>query len=277
MPDGCSPVTRDADHNGAVRRFSFLLAVVALAGGCEWDGPSRDVRVVTSDPATADIAADGGSGGGTDATAGPAVSTPPADPLVPGLEDRPGAFGRLDMPATVAVVGDSLTVAATDEITVALSRVGVRAVIVDGRESRRMASGNSDRPSGISAIEDILDERRPDLWVVALGTNDVGAAVGADRFRTDVRETLAVIPPDAPVVWVDVWIRDRLDAVVEANAVLRRELAGRPAPTAVVDWFSSGSVDGVITGDGVHLTDAGQARFATEIADAVVALAVSTS
>ena len=183
----------------------------------------------------------------------------------------------LDIPATVAVVGDSLTVAATDEITDALSRIGVRAVIVDGRESRRMVSGSNGLPSGVSAIEGILDEHRPELWVVALGTNDVGAAVDVDRFRADLRETLGAIPTGVPVVWVDVWIRDRLDDVVAANAVLHGELAGRAAPTAVVDWFSAGSIDGVITGDGVHLTDAGQARFATEIADTVVALALSTS
>lgn len=181
------------------------------------------------------------------------------------------------MPATVAVVGDSLTVAATDEIADALSRVGVRTALIDGRESRRMTAGGSDLPSGVSAIEGIVGSHRPDLWVVALGTNDVGAELGAERFRSDVRATLDAIPSDAPVVWVDVWIRDRRDDVVAANTLLHAELAGRAAPTSVVDWFSAGAIDGVITGDGVHLTDAGQIHFAAEIAEAVVALSLSAS
>lgn len=264
-----------------MRRLFAVLAIVLIAGACQWDGPPRDVRVVTSDPVDDEPSvADPPS-----PTRSPGVGTPGASgqeggqgeaQSAPGLEDRPGPFGVLDAPGTVAVVGDSLTVAATDEITEALSRIGVRVVLVDGRERRRMTSGSTEVSSGVSAIEDILDEHRPDLWVVALGTNDVGAEVGTDRFRTDVRETLRSIPPGAPVVWVDVWIRDRLDDVVVANAVLHDELAGRAAPTSVVDWFSSGTIDGLVTGDGVHLTETGQARFAAGITDAVVALAIST-
>ena len=260
-------------------RIRLVLAVVVLVGGCEWDGPPRDVRVVTADTAGTDSqsgASPGAIRSGDDTTVPAANGAPAADGGSPtGLEDRPGTLWVLDVPTTVAVVGDSLTVAATDQLTDALSRIGVRSVIVDARESRRMTSGSTNLPSGVTAIEDVLGEHRPDLWIVALGTNDVGAEVGADRFRADVRETLAAIPADAPLVWVDVWIRDRHDDVVELNAVLHRELAVRPAPTVVVDWYSSGSIDGVITGDGVHLTAAGEARFASEITDAVVTLSVS--
>lgn len=274
---GCVTSAGVGDHNGEVLRVCLVLAVAVLAGGCEWDGPPSDVRVVTSD-AVGTVSADGPGAvrDGEDTSTGGANGAPSADGRTStGLEDRPGTFGVLAVPATVAVVGDSLTVAATDELTDALSRVGVRAVIVDGRESRRMASGSTSLSSGVTAIEGILAEHRPDLWVVALGTNDVGAAVGADRFLADVRETLAAIPADVPVVWVDVWIRDRHGDVVELNAVLHRELAARRAPTMVVDWFSSGSIDGIITGDGVHLTSAGEAHFASEIVNAVVAISVS--
>lgn len=271
-------IAPQTDHNGRMRRLTALLVVaLAPATGCVWDGPPRDVRVVGANSEPSVLAsADGPAGGtGESATAGSSSARPADGQASPGLEDRPGTFGVLDIPATVAVVGDSLTVAASEEVTEALSRVGVRAVIVDGRESRRMASGSGALPSGVAAIGGILEEHQPDLWVVALGTNDVGAGVGSDRFRADLRETLAAIPPDAPVVWVDVWIRDRHDEVIDANRLLRRELASRSAPTGVVDWFSSGSVDGVITGDGIHLTVEGERRFASEIADGVVAVAVS--
>ena len=258
-------------------RIRLVFAIAVLAGGCEWDGPPRDVRVVTSSVARSGSQNDPGTESDRADTTAPVVNgAPSADAPTPsGLEERPGTFRVLDVPSTVAVVGDSLTVAATDDLTRALSSLGVRSVIVDGRESRRMASGSSSLPSGVAAIGGILDEHRPDLWVVALGTNDIGAAVGADRFRADVRETLAAIPVDAPLVWVDVWIRDRHDVVVELNAVLHGELAARPAPTVVVDWYSSGSIDGVITDDGVHLTTAGQTRFASAITDAVVTLSVA--
>ena len=268
-------MTARADHNGGVRRLRLLLAAgLALAAGCGWDGPTRDVRAVTSHQVGTDVTAPPRASTGEGATAAPEVPSSDAAPPPPGVEDRPGSFGSLPMPDTVAVVGDSLTVAATEELGRSLARIGVRTVIVDGRESRRMASGSGDLPSGVDAIETILGEHRPDLWVVALGTNDVGAAVDAERFRSDVRETLATIPPAAPVIWVDVWIRDLLGDVVVANAMLHRELAARTAPTAVVDWFTHATADGVITGDGVHLTEAGQVRFAAEIADAVVALAL---
>lgn len=278
--DGCAPPAGAADHNGEVLRVRpLVLAAAVLVGGCGWDGPPRDVRVVTPDPTGTDSQPGPGAGAahsGDDTTAPAANGTPPADDRTPtGLEDRPGTFGTLDVPTMVAVVGDSLTVAATDELTDALSRVGVRSVIVDARESRRMTSGSTSLPSGVTAIEGMLGEHRPDLWIVALGTNDVGAEVGADRFRADVRETLAAIPTGAPVVWVDVWIRDRHDDVVELNAVLHAVLDARSAPTVVVDWYSSGSIDGVITSDGIHLTAAGEARFASEITDAVVTLSVS--
>lgn len=253
-----------------MRRFLLLLVAVALVAGCEWDGPSRDVRVVTSASVVRESARSAPHAASEDGTAATGRPTSPGVPGSSGLEDRPAVLGAIDVPDTVAVVGDSLTVAATEEITRALSRIGVRAVVIDARESRRMVSGSRDLPSGVSAIDDVLDEHDPDLWVVALGTNDVGAGAGTERFVDDVRATVASIPATAPLVWVDVWIRDRLEEVVEANTLLRRELSRRPAATGVVDWFSTATTDGVITGDGIHLTGDGEERFASAIADAVL-------
>lgn len=263
-----------------MRRLPLLLAAGALLVGCDWDGPPRDVRVVgaaelVTEPTVPADRTSGSPAGGTDGAA-PADDAPGGAPGGDAPPARPGSYGALTMPETVAVVGDSLTVSATEEITVALSRVGVRAVVVDGRESRRMATSGPDLPSGVSAIEDVLTAHRPDVWVVALGTNDVASEVASERFVADLRATLGAVPPDAPVVWVDVWIRDRLDAVVAANALLRGELDRRRAPTRVVDWFSTAATDGLVTGDGVHLTQAGQDRFAAEIAGAVVEIGVGT-
>ena len=53
--------------------------------------------------------------------------------------------------------------------------------------------------------------------------------------------------------------------------MLRDTLAGRP-DTIVADWFSHGDDDGLIAGDGVHLTNDGRYMFAATIAAATVDL-----
>ena len=62
---------------------------------------------------------------------------------------------------------------------------------------------------------------------------------------------------------------DRRDAVVVANGVIRDEIGERGSLAGVVGWFAHGADDGMITGDGVHLTDRGQEAFATAIANQV--------
>lgn len=259
-----------------MRRIALLAVAATLAAGCGWDGPARDVRVVPaeSDVADVEVASPDPDGPPAD-VAGIDPTGVPARPEEPtaGLEDRPMSLGALDMPDTVAVIGDSLTVAATDRIVESLSRAGVQKVVVDAQENRRMVVGGSGVRSGVAAIEDVLVDEQPDLWVIALGTNDVGSGTVSDRFVDDVRTAVGAVPATAPLVWVDVWIGDRLEEVVEANTILRDELDRRSAPTDVVDWFSSGAGDGLITADGIHLTERGEERFAAEITDVVVATA----
>ena len=261
----------------------FLVCAVAL-GGCSWDGPPAGVSVVpamtaapaddgTDSVAVQSDASDGAFGGtgGLDGAAESSGSSVAGDDSA-GQRAADGVVPVPSFPSTVAVVGDSLTLSARDEITAELTDLGLEVLIVDGVESRRMTAGSSSLPSGLDAIEAIRDEfadDEPDLWVIALGTNDVGAQVDDERFDDDVRATLAAIGQDAPVVWVDLWIRDRRDDVVAANGAIRGAVGERSAPSGVVGWFAHGAGDGVITGDGVHLTDRGQEVFATAIANQV--------
>jgi lysophospholipase L1-like esterase len=173
------------------------------------------------------------------------------------------------MPKSVAVVGDSLTLAAETEIENALSQLGLDVLVVDGVESRRMVRGGSALLPGVDAIDGVLDAGlEPELWIIALGTNDVGSGSSPDSFHDDVAAVLASVPPGAPVVWIDLWIRDRSAAVAEANRALRSIAALRPA-TRVGDWFSHGDDPGIITDDGIHLTAAGERLFAASMASAV--------
>jgi lysophospholipase L1-like esterase len=175
----------------------------------------------------------------------------------------------MSRPATVAVVGDSLTLSAEDEIMSALSADGLQVLVIDGLESRRMARGSRALTPGTEAVENIRRVVEPGLWVIALGTNDVASVESADGFRDEMRDVLALIPAEAPVVWVDLWIRDREDAISAANLMIRSELRRRRGGSAVVDWYSHGQEDGIITGDGVHLTQSGQDLFAASIATAI--------
>ncbi len=172
-------------------------------------------------------------------------------------------------PRSVAMVGDSLTLSARDEIASALGRTGIDVVAVDGVESRRMVRGSKQVPSGASAIEQILETSDPDLWVIALGTNDVGAQSGTDVFRDDMDQLLGLLPANASVIWVDLWIRDRDDQIVRANEAIRSELARGRRVGAVVDWHTRADAPGVITRDGIHLTDEGQLLFAESIVVAI--------
>jgi lysophospholipase L1-like esterase len=292
-----TPARRRPVHNGPVSLSTRLVLVcAALLGGCAWDGPTPAVRVVTDGTVVGDTTSDalepGGSGGGeagaaTDATSDahgmpngngqPSNGDDPDDPDGRDDRDDPDDADVDDngivppFPRTVAVVGDSLTLSAQDEIAAELAGLGLEVLVVDGVESRRMTVGSSGRPSGLEAIRTIRAEfdDDPDLWVVALGTNDVAAQIDEERFRDDLRGALAGVQSDAPVVWVDIWIRDRREAVVAANRVIRDELAGRDAPSGVVGWFAHGGADGLVTADGVHLTERGQVAFATAIGNQV--------
>lgn len=278
-------------QNGPVSLLARLtLVCAAVLGGCGWDGPTSAVRVVpevtiavggdeTSGRSRAGVVV-GSGGGGTESASGGAVAdadapSPRADRRVDiDVDGRDDADVVAPFPTTVVVVGDSLTLSAQEEITASLAGLGLDVLAVDGVESRRMTVGSSSRPSGLDAIRTIREELtvQPDLWVIALGTNDVGAQVDEQRFRDDLQATLDGVGPDAPLVWVDLWIRDRREAVVTANGVIRDEIDGRASPAAVVGWFDLGDDDGVTTGDGVHLTDRGQDAFATAIADQVRSL-----
>ncbi len=268
-----------------------LLLIVALAtiAACGYDGPSSGVRVVP------DVSVvDGAAGAAADASVGEAAGaevSPGADDGAAGAESgggsatgsangsrTGGATGAPEigtthsLPASVAIVGDSLTLSAQDEIEGELTALGVDVVAIDGVESRRMTTGGSGLPPGTEAVDAIVEAGvLPEMWIVALGTNDVGAQVSASTFADDVAAVLRRIPSGAPVIWVDLWIRDRPDDVDEANRAIRSVLAFR-AESAVVDWHAWGEFPDTITGDGVHLTDRGQVRFAEAIAAAVVAM-----
>jgi lysophospholipase L1-like esterase len=267
------PSTRDPR-----RRAQWALlpaAAMLLLAGCGLDGSDPGVHALVT-PTTplagqvGDPDAEMTPEQSIDAGAAAVVVDGSAPSHLPQASLPPRAALPADLPDSVAVVGDSLTESAQQEITAYLKALGIDIVTIDGAQNRRMTHG--DRPDpGIDIVERIQGVAEPELWVIALGTNDVGAEVSPEQYGTDVENILSAIPADAPVVWVDVWIRDRQPQVETANTVLRDTLAGR-ADSIVADWFAHGNDPGIITADGVHLTNDGRYMFAATIAAATVDL-----
>ena len=252
---------------GIVFRIALILCLVPLAA-CGVAEANAGVRVVepfdtVAAPPTTVVESDPVSEFGSQRSASERFqeSLPQID-IVAGPDHPP-------RPLTVAVVGDSLTLSAQDEITAALDQAGLRVIVVDGVESRRMTRGSTDVPPGSESVEQILERADPDVWVLALGTNDVGGQSGDDAFRAEMGDLLDLLPPDAPVIWVDLWIRDRDADIVVANRSIRAVLGGRQGVAAVVDWYTEAAAPGMIVSDGVHLTDQGQLRFADAMVHAI--------
>ncbi len=247
-----------------------LISCLLVVAGCGVGEVAAGVEVVES-RSDVDAAADAGPVDGSGQAAGDAADPPPFErlsELFPPVDIVAGSPAA-PRPRTVAVVGDSLTLSAVEEIETALAAAGLRVVAVDGAESRRMARTAGGVSSGVDAVELIQAGADPDLWVIALGTNDVGAQSGDEVFREDVDRLLGLLPADVPIIWVDLWIRDMGDQVERANDSIRSQLAGRRGVAAVVDWHAHGEDPGIITGDGVHLTNEGQQLFADSMVNAI--------
>lgn len=100
----------------------------------------------------------------------------------------------------------------------------------------------------------VLDARPPDEWdaaVVFLGTNYGGDEV---RYETELDRILDRLSP-RPVVLVTVTNHGPL--LPEANEVIEREVLTR-SDVDVFDWTTVSEIPGVLSGDGIHPTDAGR-------------------
>lgn len=253
--------------------FSLIVSTVMLAmSGC---ASSEDVTAVASrrsqlTPIVVTLPVDTMSDDPGGLAPEPPAGSFDIEPVEP-VPARPDLIVETadPRPTTIAVVGDSLTVSASDEIESALGAGGFDVVDIDGLESRRMTHGGDALPPGVDAVADIIARSQPELWVIALGTNDVASGGDLGGFRAQMRSILDLLPPDVPVIWVDLWIRERNDSIVEANRLIRTELRSRSGGATVVDWYSHGLDEGVITGDGVHLTEVGQQLFADSIVVAI--------
>ncbi len=185
-----------------------------------------------------------------------------------GGDDGDQGLGVATDANSVVMVGDSITQGSRDEIAYTLAAGGFTDVTIDGVPSRRIEAGGDDGPeSGLDAIERLLAEgAEPDVWVIALGTNDIGKYATSEEYGALVARVVDLLPNDRPLVWVDAFRDDYVDASEMFDEALRAQLSGRDG-TVVVDWSDVVSQDRSVLRDGVHPDRDGEALFAEMVAD----------
>lgn len=247
------PQVRYYDARGRRRWLAPLVAVFLLlgVGGIVGVGLLR---------------ADDGTTGTTDAgTSGLPKGVPATSPESIAPEDTEAS--------SVAMVGDSITQGSEPALRYTLTASGLSTIDIDGVTSRRIevGGGKGEPESGLHALQRLLDAGvAPDVWVVALGTNDVGQYSDPEEYRRVIREVLALLPDDTPLVWVDVYRFDHLDDTADFNRIVREELDERGDAT-VVSWFDQASTrsDEILRSDHIHPNKEGNAVFARLVAQGI--------
>ena len=171
---------------------------------------------------------------------------------------------------SVVMIGDSITKGATSSLDERYELLGLQHVI-EAENGKRMAVSSKGNPSGASVAEFIAGgdaDHSDEVWVVALGTNDIGQYAGPEEIAAAVNEVLAVVPDDAALVWVDTYFRDRTDRAEQVNAIIHDRVERR-GNSVIAPWTSFAVTDGVLSGDGIHPTTDGADVFAFVVTDTV--------
>jgi hypothetical protein len=191
------------------------------------------------------------------------------------VEGDPGELGTHGSVATTAtaidsvvMIGDSITKGSTPALEERFDLLGLDADVV-AQNGKRMAVSSGDNPSGSSVAEFIAgssDDHSNELWVVALGTNDIGQYSSPDAIAAAVNEVLDAVPEESPLVWVDAYFRDRPEQQDIVNSIIRDRVTRR-GNSVVAPWTEFATGDGVLSDDGIHPSDDGTEVFAFVVTD----------
>lgn len=195
-----------------------------------------------------------------------------------GVEGDPGALaadGRVadhaDDIDSVVMIGDSITQGSLDALEEQFGLLGYDDAVIEAQNGKRMVVSSGDNPGGAKVARYIAgadDDHSDEIWVVALGTNDIGQYAGPDEIAAAVNEVLAAVPDGVPLVWVDTYFRDRPDQTEVVNSIVRDRVVKR-GNSVVAPWTAFATGDGVTSRDGVHPTDHGAEVFAFVVTDTV--------
>lgn len=183
----------------------------------------------------------------------------------------PGNAAGAERIDRVVMIGDSITRGSTPALEAQFASLGLDFVI-ESATGKRMVVPLTNNPDGASIVEFLSagegQESSREVWVVALGTNDIGQYAGPDEIAAAVNEVLDGVPEESALIWVDTYIRDRVDQADVVNRIIR-ERVGRRGNAIVAPWTSFAAGDGVVSGDGVHPTPTGAEVFAAVVANTV--------
>jgi lysophospholipase L1-like esterase len=146
----------------------------------------------------------------------------------------------------VVVVGNSITAENVDRIDAVLSAGGVTSVSYAALGARRIAETYDylgPRPSGLEAIDECLEDGpTPDIWLIELGTNDIGAVTRASEPQAAagalIDRVLDEVGSATVISWVTVIDRGRLAGSQAFNDALRARAARSPT-FGIVDWYGA--------------------------------------
>jgi lysophospholipase L1-like esterase len=146
----------------------------------------------------------------------------------------------------VVVVGDSITAENVEQIDAVLRAGGVTSVSYAALGARRIAETydyRGPRPSGLEAIEECLEDGpTPEIWLIELGTNDIGAVARASEPQAAagalIDSVLDEVGSAAVISWVTVIDRGRLAGSQAFNDALRARAATSPT-FGIVDWYGA--------------------------------------
>lgn len=156
-------------------------------------------------------------------------------------------------PRDITIIGDSISVGATEEYLAVMPLDEVTVVATSGikLEGQRRA------------ITEAL-ETNPDVLVIELGTNNVPGY--QPEFLDLIDEVLAEVSDVPCLRWVTVYVPNAEDTVDQINEHLEDALDTHPN-LELVDWFSMVQDDpSLLSGDGLHPNPEGHEFLARAVA-----------
>ena len=117
-------------------------------------------------------------------------------------------------------------------------------------------------------VDDPFDHSN-ELWVVALGTNDIGQYPDPAERAAAVNEMLAAVPEESPLIWVDNYFRSRPEATDEMNATID-DRVGQRDNSVIARWSTVADDEGNLRNDGVHPREQGSEVFANVVGNTII-------
>ena len=162
------------------------------------------------------------------------------------------------------ILGDSITVSITEEITKAIPNS-----VISALRSRTIASPLL-TDTGLAQLENLslLKSRR---WIVELGTNDAwSSSLTLKQVKIDIqrfiKRLLEVVPSKTCFTWILPAITSPVAKDIQQRAESIRKLLTNAKPKkqcwSFLNWHEEVKANRALVGkDGVHLSAAGKVRF----------------